>query len=102
MNVTAWSNGNPNDVTGAGYGIRLKKSDRDNVFNKKWNDVIILVDKTSFKVPISDSFWRNCTELRSAEIGMALLTRGLAPWTKDNPPKLTLTVVGRGRFELIP
>jgi hypothetical protein len=41
--VTAWNNGKWS-CTGAGYGIRISKRDRDECFEKDWEHVIIVLD----------------------------------------------------------
>lgn len=37
MIVSGWNNGSPNNRTGAGYGIRISKDDRD----EEWDSVEI-------------------------------------------------------------
>lgn len=70
MIVVGWNNGSPNDRTGAGYGIRITRADRDRYFEKSWKSVIIeLEGEGSIGVRLSDSFWENCIELRSSKIG---------------------------------
>ncbi len=102
MIVTGWNNGSPNNNTGAGYGIRISPEDRDKFFQRNWDTVIIRLegDDEEVEVVLSESFWQGCPELRSARIGMWLLTNGLAPWERNNPPKLELKFVGDGTFKL--
>lgn len=103
MIVSGWNNGSPNNKTGAGYGIRLSKEDRDRYFKKEWDFVEIeLEDGEVVKVKLSNSFWNKCTELRSSKIGKWLLEMGYAPWPKGNPPKFRLIPVYERRFKLIP
>ena len=64
MRVVGWNNGSPNNITGAGYGIRINKEDRDRYFQKAWKEVIIILDGKEIKVNLSQSFWKKCTELR--------------------------------------
>lgn len=91
MIVSGWRIGNPNIKTGTGYGIRLNSNDRDKYFKKEWDSVTIeLVKGRVVKVNLSGSFWRDCTELRSKQIGKWMIENRVAPWTKSKPPRLTL------------
>jgi hypothetical protein len=100
IRVTAWSNGSPLP-TGAGYGVKLSHRDRDKYFDPGWDEVIIDLDQGE-KVPVSlsDSFWRSCSELRSAAIGRWLLRNSLAPWSRGAPPTVLLSRVGGNWFSL--
>jgi hypothetical protein len=100
IRVTAWSNGHPLP-TGAGYGVRLSDRDRDKYFDPGWDEVIIDLDQGE-KVPVSlsHSFWRSCSELRSAAIGRWLLRNGLAPWSRRSPPTMLLSKVEGNWFNL--
>lgn len=100
--VSGWSNGSPNNETGAGYGIRISKEDRDEYFNRDWEFVEIELDDDIVKVRLSNSFWKGCTELRSSKIGKWMLEKGFAPWPKGNPPKFELVQVSGKRFKLVP
>ena len=101
MIVKGWNNGNSNNLTGSGYGIKLPKEDRDKYFHRSWKFVTIQIDKSvEFEVKISNSFWNNCIELRSKKIGKYLLNQGLAPWVKYNPPILNLKYIKENRFHL--
>ena len=97
--VSAWNNGNPNNFTGAGYGIRIPIKIRNTVFKKEWDYVILKLDNKVIKVNISPSFWRGCSELRSKEIGKWLLKHKLAPW-KNNPPKIKMIHEAENIFKL--
>jgi hypothetical protein len=101
MIATGWPNSSPNNSTGGGYGIHLSHADRDRYFQREWSTVIIEPEDASpVEVKLTSSFWRDCTELRSASIGKWMLDHKLAPWPKGNPPKLHLTRVGNRRFRL--
>jgi len=102
MIVSGWNNGSPNNRTGAGYGIRISKKDRDKYFRREWKFIEIDLESEVVRVELSNSFWRNCTELRSSKIGKWLLDRDYAPWSKGNPPKLELIPVSERRFKLNP
>ena len=61
MKAKGWSNGGPNNETGAGYGIRLTHADRDRYFDPTWVAVELqLGADAEVTVPISPSFWRGC------------------------------------------
>ncbi|WP_157383445.1 hypothetical protein [Nonomuraea coxensis] len=98
MRVTGWNNGshNPN---GSGYGLRISKADRDRFFDRRWHSVLLELEKDQLvAVPITPSFWRRCTELRSGEIGHWLIKQDLAPWPKGNPPALVLEHLQGNQF----
>jgi len=99
--VTAWSNGTPSK-TGAGYGVRMRKEDRDRLVQRSWGAVTIeLPDGTTARANVDgDSFWRGCSELRSAGIGRWMITAGKTPWPRGLPPSFKLTLVEPGRFTL--
>lgn len=98
MHATAWHNGG--ESTGpAGYGIRFDAADRDRHFAKEWDEVVLeLEGGTQATVNLSPSFWRVCSELRSAEVGRWLLDRGAAPWQRGNPPTMVVTPIAGNRF----
>jgi len=102
MKVTGWNSGSPNNRTGAGYGIRIMREDRDRYFDKAWPLVTIELDNRDLVgVKLSNSFWGGCTELRNAKIGKWMLDRGLAPWPKGSPPNLKLEPIGNRKFRLM-
>ena len=100
MYVTASSNGQPTS-SGAGYGVRISESDREQYFDRRWSEVLLdLGDDVPAVVPVSASFWDRCSELRSAVMGRWLLGHQLAPWPTGEPPRFILRHVGENRFEL--
>lgn len=100
MRVVGWSNGQPLP-TGAGYGVRLSGHDRDEYFDPGWHEVIVDLDHGEVaRVSLSKSFWRSCSELRSAAIGRWLLQQRPAPWPRGEPPAIMLRHVVGNRFEL--
>jgi hypothetical protein len=100
MRATAWSNGSPSS-SGAGYGLRVSVSDRDQHFDSSWDQIFIdLGARGTAIVRLSQSFWSRCTELRSAAVGRWLLERGLAPWPDGEPPRLELRRRDGNRFSL--
>lgn len=101
MIVSGWSNGKANNRTGGGYGIKIRREDRDNHFSKTWASVTLELDNARvLDIPPSPSFWRNCPELRRKEIGKWMLDQRLAPWPKGEPPKFKLDPMGDRRFRL--
>jgi hypothetical protein len=93
MQVTAWNNG------GAGYGLEIRASDRDRFFDRHWRAVVLeLSGQGQAVVAVSPSFWRRCSELRSAEIGRWLQRNGLAPWPRGRRPKVIMEHVTGNRF----
>lgn len=92
FSARGWHNGSPRP-SGAGYGFAIATRDRDVYFEDSWKSVELLLESgPTVEVPLTSSFWRNCPEMRSAEIGGWLLQIGAAPWAKGSPP----------RFELLP
>jgi hypothetical protein len=58
MWVRAWSNGRP-VASGAGYGLKVSRADRDHHFKSSWRSVRLLFqDGECISVPVSASFWR--------------------------------------------
>ena len=98
-----WNNGSKL-ASGAGYGLKISPNDRDSHFNKNWNSVTIKLHGASkshgIDVSITDSFWRNCSELRSQEIGKWLISNGYAPWPKGSPPQFNVELVGDRVFQV--
>ena len=101
MKVVGWDNGSPNNRTGEGYGIRIVPKDRDRYFQRTKSSVIIELENGNLvKVKLSDSFWRDCLELRSPKIGKWMLKVGLAPWSINSPPNLRLEPIAQWKFRL--
>ena len=89
MIVFGWNNGSPNNETGAGYGLRISKKDRDRYFRREWKSIEIELENSEIAtVRLSSSFWKNCSELRSSKIGKWMSQKGYAPLPKDNPTKV--------------
>ena len=100
MIVTGWSNGSPT-AEGAGYGIRIPRGERDAHFRKTWPSVIVeLEGGEDVEIVLSPSFWRGCSELRSAAVGKLMIGHGLAPWRKKRPPTIEFRPLGDRRFRL--
>jgi len=102
MIVTAWSNGT-SSRTGAGYGLRLKESDRDAYLQRQMGSIFIDMPGRSQSLEVridGASFWKRCPELRSSAIGRWLVDRGVAPWPKGKPPKFLLVRRDKRHFIL--
>ncbi len=103
MIVTAWNNGD-HWKSGAGYGVKLDASDRDRFFRRDWKSIYLSLEGSSKVIEVNiakPSFWGiTCRELISVEIGRWLIRNGLVPWTKGNPPKLSLKQIDGNRFLL--
>ncbi len=105
MQARGWHNGSPRR-SGAGYGIRISKVDRDRYFVPGWDDVELeFPDGQRVEVDLTRSFWKPETpyaELRDAAIGRWLIAQGAAPWPKRSPPQLVLSPLGPKRFSVTP
>jgi len=79
----------------------MSHADRDLHFQPSWHSVVVAISGSrEVEVSISKSFWRDCSELRSAEIGRWMLQAGLAPWPAYSPPEFVLEPAGVRRFVL--
>lgn len=101
MRARGWSNGTPTP-SGAGYGLVISPGDRDRYFDRAWNQVTLVIDGREITVPVTPSFWRSCTELRSRGIGAWMLEASLAPWPRGRPPVVDLEPMGEAHFEVRP
>ena len=107
MVVTAWNNGGHN-ASGAGYGFGVRCEDRWQ-FDRSWESVQIELPGRLEPVKISinkKSFWENCPELISNDIGLWLIKNryvdknGNPLWPKYHPPKFMLKRVCCSHFAL--
>lgn len=101
----AWNNGSWLR-SGAGYGIKIPKRERDAIFNPAWKNVILefprgnVPQKATVNIA-KKSFWTDaCRELICKEIGLWLISKGLAPWPKGKPPVLCVEVVRDNHFRV--
>jgi hypothetical protein len=100
--VTGWNNG-AHHASGAGYAVKVKAVDRDAYFRRPWGTVTIeLPNGVCPVVNIDkDSFWSpSCRELISQDIGRWLLRTGLAPWLRNESPKLLMEPITGNHFRL--
>ena len=103
IEVTAWTNGKPNYETGSGFGIRIKKSDRDLFFfqhESNTSEVSIETEFDNFTVQISGSFWNKCHELRSPLIGKWIVHHKLHIAPKGQPNKMLLERISKTEYKL--
>jgi len=102
---TAWSNGKTG-TSGAGYGFRISKIDRDMNFERGWESVWVELpfqeEAKAIEIPIvrDGAFWRTCSELRSKRIGEWLIAVGYATWPPGSPPKFKVSVTGKRHFKI--
>jgi hypothetical protein len=104
MTVSAWNNGDHNP-TGAGYVLRISQADRDAVFFQSWDHVLLELQTNRgpqcVAIPLSQSFCRKCSELRSVDVGRWLIAHGHATWPKGAPPTFRLRNIAGNRFALL-
>jgi hypothetical protein len=98
MLATGWHNGGtPEDA--AGYGLKFSKEDRDRYFDPEWSSVLIECEGGEVvEAPLSASFWRSCSEVRSAALGSWMLQASAAPWVRQSPPSIVVTPIEGRRF----
>lgn len=101
---TAWKNGKHGRT--AGYGFRVSLTDRDRHFNREWQVVMIDLPHNDQFITVcvnidGGAFWRNCCELRSAEIRQWLYRQRYAPWSDRMPPKFKVECIKKEHFRLI-
>jgi hypothetical protein len=99
VRAVGWQGGSAERRLPAGYGIKFTPADRDRYFEPSWTHVIVeLEDGPVIEVRLTDSFWRSCSELRSAELGRWLLESGRAPRPKHAPPRIAVNPINGNRF----
>ena len=111
--LTAWSNSSSDKANGFG----ISEDDRDHLFKPlksrlSRKGVIIefpssksprpSVEALWFSLPYTSSFWRDCHEFRSCEIGAWMKKRKDAPWPIRKPPKYIaeLSTAGTGPIKI--
>lgn len=97
--VKAWSNGNANEKTGAGYGLRISKNNRDKFFLDD-AEYFLIINKKKIKMNITPGFYRKCPEIRDKKIGMFLVNNNLHKWKSRSPHSLNMIKVDDETFEL--
>ena len=103
MEVTAWNNGRQH-ASGAGYGLKLRASDRDRHFNRAWSTILLVLPDRPEPIEVNvakPSFWSaTCRELISRDIGKWLIEDGYAPWERGKPTRFRLETVSERRFAI--
>lgn len=97
MSASSWHNGNPNNITGAGFGLRINTAFRNTHFNPAWHYVRLYLRNYPHNpviVRLSPSFWRKCPELRSKHIGLWFIMNGYNSWAPYQPHRFILRQVG--------
>lgn len=98
MRAVGWHNGSSPDEP-SGYGLAFSIADRDRHFDRSWPEAIIELDGFGeVTMPLSPSFWRSCSELRSVDVGRWLLEQGAAPWPASRPPGIAVRPIEGPRF----
>ena len=78
------------------------QQDRDRFFDQSWSAIVLrLPGQDPTNISLSESFWKSCTELRSAAIGRWLIFNGLAPWPPGRPPVVALQCTGERAFSVL-
>lgn len=96
--ATGWHNGSRREDP-AGYGLKFVARDRDRHFDPNWSEVVVTLENgPEVRLQLSPSFWRTCSEIRSAEVGRWLLEQGAAPWPASSPLGIVVTPEGENRF----
>ncbi|HUZ95267.1 MAG TPA: hypothetical protein VMU57_10175, partial [Edaphobacter sp.] len=101
---TAWHNGSHHDPF-TGFGFKISEVDRDLCFIPSWKKVAIalpvgagfVLTEANIDKP---SFWGDCRELITKDIGVWMMTRKYAPWQKGSPPKFSAHPVAPATFEI--
>jgi hypothetical protein len=101
--AVAWNNGSYRS-TGAGFGLKVSRDDRDRYFRKEWSCVYLRLPGLDDPLEVNikkKSFWNDsCRELINIEIGRWMIAAKLAPWARGKPPRFKL-IPGKGpTFEL--
>lgn len=103
MVVTAWNNGSHHS-DGNGYGLKIKKADRDKFIDRSWNSITIEVEGEGSPINLNiskKSFWgESCREVISKDIGIWLIKHKFAPWKKRYPPKFNLVPMEKNHFRM--
>ncbi len=103
MIVKAWNNG-AHSRNGSGYGFRVMLEDRDAIFKKEWDSIVLEIEGEDEPVEVSidkDSFWSDeGSELHSKLLGRWMRKNGMAPWGRGNPPVIAIDHVEGNRFQV--
>ena len=101
--ATAWNNGT-HKPSGAGYGLKIGAEDRDRLFRKDWENVLLRLEGEKDEITVNmnkKSFWDpECRELISKKVGLWLIKNRKAPWPQGCPPKISLEPTTGNRFSV--
>jgi len=102
---TGWNNGKKHS-TGAGYGFKINRVERDRNFSQEWRRIAIELPTPSGTITVEvdidkQAFWGDCRELISEDLGRWMLDNDYAPWAKGRPPKFDVAPSGEREFHLI-
>jgi len=101
--ASAWNNGKQH-ASGAGYGLKVPRMDRDMFFRREWRTVQLRIPGVTAPIVVNidkPSFWTGeCRELISAELGRWMRANRLAPWPDGRPPRITLIPREPGAFDV--
>lgn len=104
MIVTAWNNGAHNR-NGSGYGFKVKNADRDEFFQKEWEEIYLEIEGEPELIKADvhqDRFWSDAgKEITATAIGKWLRKNGMAPWHQGNPVTFELQPVENNRFKVL-
>jgi len=101
---TAWHNGSHHNPF-TGFGFKISEVDRDLYFTRSWKKVTIALPVgTGFVLTEAnidkESFWGDCRELITKDIGVWMMAQKYAPWGKGLPPKFMAHLVSPATFEV--
>ncbi len=96
MKARAWSNG------GGTYGISVGFSNRNEFFDRSWDEIEVEIDGEVHRLPLSKGFWKDCPEFRSPIIREWLRRHDLLAWPHRKPPRMELIPLGGNQFRLLP
>jgi hypothetical protein len=98
-----WNNGHRH-ASGAGYGIKITMQDREQLFNRSWQSVILHLNGYSRPIEANvakASFWnRTCGELIKKDIGIWLIGNSCGVGTPSWPYEVRITVIGDREFKV--
>ena len=95
--VTVWKNGNQNNKTGAGYGIRIPKVSLPQF--PQSGQIVLQISNTNMPFQC-DKLHKKCPEVRSQKIGMYVLQHNLHTLKKTDSIKLYLEEISKNTFRL--
>lgn len=84
---------------GRTWGLRVRKEGHSmfQQYRRRLDQEALVVDlpgtSALLRVQLSPLFWRSCPEVRAAEIGRWMCSRGDAPWPRGKPPKYRASLV---------